>query len=203
MTKAVNGLVAVLFGGAITFSLFYLMQALIATGSGEVEERTSIRIADISIPEIEIEVTRLEPKPEEPDAPEEVPDLPDMEVDTMDMSSGDSINVARVDVDIGGIDATAVVGINDSEMLPIVTVPPQYPNRALSRGIEGWCLVMFTVTETGTVINPVVVDADPPDVFNNSSVRAVGRFKYNPRVEDGVPVPVEGVQYLFRYNVDE
>jgi protein TonB len=203
MTKAVNGLVAVLFGGAITFSLFYLMQALIATGSGEVEERTSIRIADISIPEIEIEVTRVEPKPEEPDAPEEVPDLPDMEVDTMDMSSGDSINVARVDVDIGGIDATAVVGINDSEMLPIVTVPPQYPNRALSRGIEGWCLVMFTVTETGTVINPVVVDADPPDVFNNSSVRAVGRFKYNPRVEDGVPVPVEGVQYLFRYNVDE
>lgn len=203
MIRTVNGLIAVLFGLAITFSLFYLMQALIATGSGEPEVRTSIRIADISIPEMEIEVARVEPKPDEPDAPEEVPDLPDMEVDTMDMSSGDSINVARVNVDIGGIDATAVVGINDSEMLPIVTVPPQYPNRALSRGIEGWCLVMFTVTETGTVIDPVVVDADPPDVFNNSSVRAVTRFKYNPRVEDGVPVPVPGVQYLFRYNVDE
>lgn len=203
MIKTVNGLIAVLFGAVITFSLFYLMQALIATGSGEPEVRTSIRIADISIPEMEIEVARVEPKPEEPDAPEEVPDLPDMEVDTMDMSSGDAINVARVNVDIGGIDATAVVGINDSEMLPIVTVPPQYPNRALSRGIEGWCLVMFTVTETGTVIDPVVVDADPPDVFNNSSVRAVARFKYNPRVEDGVPVPVPGVQYLFRYNVDE
>jgi protein TonB len=121
----------------------------------------------------------------------------------MDMSAGDAINVARVNVDVGGIDATAVVGINDTEMLPIVTVPPQYPNRALSRGIEGWCLVMFTVTETGTVINPVVVDADPPDIFDNASVRAVTRFKYNPRVEDGVPVPVEGVQYLFRYNVDE
>jgi len=203
MIRTVNGLVAVLFGAAITFSLFYLMQALISTGGGVVEERTSIRIADISIPEIEIEVTRIEPKPEEPDVPEEVPDLPDMDVDTMDMSAGDAINVARVNVDVGGIDATAVVGINDSEMLPIVTVPPQYPNRALSRGIEGWCLVMFTVTETGTVINPVVVDADPPDIFDNASVRAVTRFKYNPRVEDGVPVPVEGVQYLFRYNVDE
>jgi protein TonB len=203
MIRTVNGLVAVLFGAAITFSLFYLMQALIATGSREVEERTSIRIADITIPEIEIEVTRQEPKPEEPDVPEEVPDLPDMEIDTMDMSAGDAINVARVNVDVGGIDATAVVGINDSEMLPIVTVPPQYPNRALSRGIEGWCLVMFTVTETGTVINPVVVDADPPDVFDNASVRAVTRFKYNPRVENGVPVPVDGVQYLFRYNVDE
>jgi len=37
MIRTVNGLVAVLFGAAITFSLFYLMQALIATGSGERE----------------------------------------------------------------------------------------------------------------------------------------------------------------------
>jgi len=203
MIRTVNALAAVLFGGVITFSLFYLMQALIATGSGEQDVRTSIRIADIIIPEIEIEVSRVEPKPDEPDEPEEVPDLPDMEIDTMDMSGGDSLNIARVNIDIGGIDATAVVGINDSEMLPIVTVPPQYPNRALSRGIEGWCLVMFTVTETGTVVNPIVVDADPPDIFNNASVRAVTRFKYNPRIVDGNGVPVEGVQYLFRYNVDE
>ncbi len=203
MVRTINALIAVAFGAVITFSLFYLMQALIATGSGEPDLRTSIRIADITIPEVEIEVTRVEPKPDEPDEPEEVPDLPDMEVNRMDMSNADSLNIARVSVDVGGIDATAVVGINDSEMLPIVTVPPQYPNRALSRGIEGWCLVMFTVTETGTVIDPIVVDADPPDVFNNSSVRAVTRFKYNPRVEDGVPVPVPGVQYLFRYTVDE
>ncbi len=203
MIRTVNALVAVLFGGVITLSLFYLMQALIATGSGEPEQRTSIRIADITIPEIEIQVTRVEPKPDEPDEPEEIPDLPDMEIDTMDMSGGASLNIARVNIDIGAIDATAVVGINDSEMLPIVTVPPQYPNRALSRGIEGWCLVMFTVTGTGTVVNPIVVDADPPDIFNNASVRAVTRFKYNPRIEDGIGVPVEGVQYLFRYNVDE
>ncbi|MBN4053325.1 energy transducer TonB [Haliea sp. AH-315-K21] len=203
MIRTVNGLVAVLFGAAITFSLFYLMQALIATGSGERELGVSIRIADISIPEIEIEVARVEPKPDEPEVSEVVPDLPDIEIDRMNMNSGETINAARVTIDIGGIDATAVVGINDSEMLPIVTVPPQYPNRALSRGIEGWCLVMFTVTETGTVIDAVVVDADPPDVFNNASVRAVSRFKYNPRIEDGEGVPVTGVQYLFRYNVDE
>ena len=203
MTRTINGLVALLFGAVITFSLFYLMQALIATGSGGPDTRISIRIADISIPEMEIEVARVEPKPDEPDVPEEIPDLPDMDVAIMDMSNGDAISVARVSVDVGGIDATAVVGINDSEMLPIVTVPPQYPNRALSRGIEGWCLVMFTVSETGTVINPVVVDADPPEVFNNSSVRAVSRFKYNPRVVNGISVQVPGVQYLFRYNVDE
>jgi protein TonB len=48
-----------------------------------------------------------------------------------------------------------------------------------------------------------VVDADPLDIFDRASLRGVERFKFNPRVEDGQPVPVEGVQYLFRFNVDE
>lgn len=203
MVRTINALVAVLLGAAITFSLFYLMQSLIAAGIGEPETREVIRIADITIPELEIEVTRAEPKPQVPEEPEVAPELPDIEVDRMDMSSGEGLNVARVEVDLGGIDTNVAVGINDTEMLPIVTVQPQYPNRALSRGIEGWCLVSFTVTVNGTVENPVVVDADPPDVFDNASLRAVERFKFNPRVENGNPVPVQGVQYLFRFNVDQ
>ncbi len=202
MIRTVNALVAIVFGVVITFSLFYLMQALIAAGVGEPETRTAIRIADITIPEMEIEVTRIEPKPEEPDEIEEVPDLPDLEVQAMDMGADGGLDIARVDVNLD-LDANVNIGINDTEMLPIVTVQPQYPNRALSRGTEGWCQVMFTVTETGTVIDPVVVDSDPPDVFDNASIRAVQRFKFNPRVVDGTPVPVPGVQYVFRYNLDE
>ena len=179
------------------------MQALIATGVGDPVAGNSIRIADITIPEMEIEIARIEPKPQEPDVPEDIPDLPDLEVSNMDMSSEAGLNVARVELDLGNIDANVSVGINDSDMLPIVTVNPQYPNRALTRGIEGWCQVMFTVTETGTVENPIVVDSDPPEVFDSASLRAVLRFKFNPRVVNGVAVPVEGVQYLFRYNVDE
>lgn len=203
MVRSINALIAILLGAVVTFSLFYLMQFLITQGVGEPETRTAIRIADISIPEIEIEVTRAEPRPQEPDVPEEAPELPDLEVDAMQVDTGASLNVARVEVDMGNINSNVTVGINDTEMLPIVTVQPQYPTRALSRGIEGWCLVSFTVTVNGTVENPVVVDADPVDVFDNASLRAVTRFKFNPRVEDGEPVPVEGVQYLFRYNLDE
>ncbi|MAM70564.1 MAG: hypothetical protein CMP91_05410 [Gammaproteobacteria bacterium] len=202
MIRTVNTLIAVLFGAVITFSLFYLMQYLISQGVSEPVSGESIRIADITIPEMELEVQRVEPRPQEPDIPEEAPDLPDLEAETMDMT-GESLNVSRVEVELGDINSNVAVGINDTEMLPIVTVQPVYPNRALARGIEGWCLVSFTVTENGTVIDPVVVDADPPDTFNNSSLRAVTRFKFNPRVEDGVAVPVEGVQYLFRFNVDE
>ena len=203
MIRTINVFVALILGAAITFSLFYLMQSLIAAGVGEPIAGNAIRIADISIPDLEIEVTRTEPKPEEPDVPEEVPDLPDLEVTSMDMTGDTALNVARVEVDLGNIDANVSVGVNDTDMLPIVTVNPQYPNRALSRGIEGWCQVIFTVTENGTVENPSVVDSDPPEIFDSASLRAVLRFKFNPRVVNGVAVPVEGVQYLFTYKVDQ
>ena len=42
------------------------------------------------------------------------------------------------------------------EYLPIGKFGP-YPRRALSRGMTGWVIVEFTVTELGTVIDPVVV----------------------------------------------
>tara|TARA_R110000772_G_scaffold118068_1_gene223669 strand:+ start:1554 stop:2165 length:612 start_codon:yes stop_codon:yes gene_type:complete len=203
MIRTINVFIALLLGAMITFSLFYLMQSLISLGGGEPVAGNAIRIADITIPEMEIEVTRVEPKPEEPDVPEEVPDLPDLEVSAMDMGGDNALNVARVEVDMGAIDANVSVGVNDTDMLPIVTVNPQYPNRALSRGIEGWCQVIFTVTANGTVENPMVVDADPPDIFDNASLRAVLRFKFNPRVVNGEAVPVEGVQYLFTYKVDQ
>lgn len=71
---------------------------------------------------------------------------------------------------------------------PIVRVPPQYPQSAASRGIEGWCLVEFTVTEDGSVVNPVIIDSEPPGTWDNAVKRAVVRWKYNPRIEDGKPV---------------
>ena len=48
-----------------------------------------------------------------------------------------------------------------------------------------------------------VVDAEPPQIFNRSSVRAAARFKFQPRVEDGIGVEVAGVQYLFRYQLED
>jgi len=166
-------------------------------------ERTEARkIADITMPEIELEVQRQEPKPEEPDVPEEIPDLPEPDI-ALDAPTGEGLNISRVEVDMGGLENSASISASDSEMLPIVTIEPQYPQRAASRGIEGWCLVSFTVTAQGTV-DPdsiQIVDADPERIFDSSSRRAVSRFKFNAAVEDGQPVAVPGVRYLFRYNL--
>ena len=202
MIRIVNFGFAVILASGVTFGLFFLMQLLIAMDQTEPEAGEARKIADITMPDIEIEVQTTEPKPEEPDVPEEIPDLPEPDI-SLDAPTGEGVNISRVEVDVGGLDNNASISASDSEMLPIVTIQPQYPQRAASRGIEGWCLVEFTVNAQGGVDDDSiqVIDADPPNIFDSASRRAVSRFKFNARVEDGVAVAAPGVRYLFRYNL--
>jgi TonB family protein len=93
---------------------------------------------------------------------------------------------------------------SDGDYLPLIAVAPQYPTQAANNGIEGWVLVSFTVIEDGT-IDPqslAVMDAEPAETFNRTSMRAAEKFEFQPRVVNGQPVPVEGVQYLFRFQLE-
>lgn len=200
--RAFNAALALLLALGVTFGLFFLMQFLIAIGQEQPTRSEAIRIGDISIPEIQLQVMRSEPRPQEPDMPEQLPELPQQEFDSTAPVT-DNLTIGQVNIQTASLDANASIGINDTEMLPIVIIQPQYPTRALTRGIEGWVHVMFTVTPTGNVVNPVVVDADPPEIFNNAALRAVERFRYNPRVVRGEPVAVDGVQYVLRFNISE
>ena len=92
----------------------------------------------------------------------------------------------------------------DGEILPTVAEPPQYPTRAAQEGIEGWVLTEFTVTREGLVAEDSirVVDAEPVEIFDRAASRAVARFEFEPPLLNGRPTDIEGVQYLFRFNLD-
>ena len=91
----------------------------------------------------------------------------------------------------------------DGEILPLVRVPPQYPARALARGMEGWVLLEFTVSKTGAVLNPSIVQADPPIMFNRAALRAVRRWKYKPQIINGKPADRPGVQTVIVFELEE
>ncbi len=202
---AVRWAISVVMAAAITLGLFYFMQALIATGD-EFDERINVvKIVDATMPDITLEVIEEIDKPEPiEEVEEETPDTPDKQIT---LSDGPSLNIQRanLDLDTGLQLSNATISATDGDYLPLVAIAPQYPTRAAQRGITGWCLVSFTVDGQGNVAADtiIVVDAEPPNIFNRSSERAAARFKFQPRVIDGVGVSVPGVQYLFTYVLED
>lgn len=200
---AIRWLISLGLGALVTLVLFYFMQALIASGGEMPQQANVIRIVDATMPEIVMEVVREVERPQEiqqVDTPP--PEVPDRNID---MDGGVELNIAReaVNVDIGLDIGGASLGVSDGEMLPLVNIQPTYPTRAAQRGIEGWCQVAFTVTETGGVKDIRVVDADPPGMFDQASIRAAERFRFQPRVVNGQPVEVPNVQYVFRFQLED
>jgi periplasmic protein TonB len=197
--------VSMVLAALITLSLFYFMQYLIATGENFDQRATVIKIVDATMPEIVNEVIEEIDKPEMiEEVVQDVPDTPDKQIS---LNDGPALNIDRGGANIEtGLDiGSAGISATDGDYLPLVAIAPQYPTRAAQRGIQGWCLVSFTVNGLGNVEEEsiVVVDAEPVSIFDRSSIRAAARFKFQPRVVDGEGVNVPGVQYLFRYQLEE
>lgn len=197
--------VSMVLAALITLALFYFMQYLIDTGDQFDERVNVVKIVDATMPEIINEVIEEIDKPEMiEEVQEDIPDTPDKQIS---LDAGPALNIDRAGANIDtGLDlGSASISATDGDYLPLVAIAPQYPTRAAQRGIQGWCLVSFTVNGLGNVVEDTieVVDAEPANIFNRSSIRAATRFKFQPRVVDGAGVDVPGVQYLFRYQLEE
>lgn len=76
-------------------------------------------------------------------------------------------------------------------VLAVVTrMPPVYPLNARRAGIQGWVNVRFIVNEQGRVENVSVREAEPPGVFDQSVIRCVSGWRFQPGTVDGRPVKV-------------
>jgi len=90
----------------------------------------------------------------------------------------------------------------EGDYVLIERVAPVYPARALSRGIEGYVDMSFTVTATGTVKDPIVIFSTS-SLFDRAATNAVLKFEYRPRCVDGQPVEVVGVQTRIMFEIEE
>ncbi len=181
--------------------LFFLMQYLIASADPDIDDDGTTKLADIHMPEREIETNLKEKKPEKVEDPEQPPPemaTPDIDMD-MDVDIVNTAPQAAIDVEI----SSSGMSSGDGEYLPIVKVAPIYPRRAQTRGITGYCIVEYTVTKSGSIRDPQAVDCSPSGVFESASVKAATKFKYKPRVVDGEAIEVGGVQNKFTYELEQ
>lgn len=67
-------------------------------------------------------------------------------------------------------------------------VNPVYPETARRRGIEGWVELAFTVMPNGTVDDVEVRNASPAEIFDDSAVRAIRQWRFEPVERNGQKV---------------
>lgn len=86
------------------------------------------------------------------------------------------------------------------QYLPIAKDAPDYPQRALDKGIEGSCTVSYSVNPQGRIENPKALDDCHP-LFIRPSLTAAKSFRYQPRIVDGRAVTVPEVKNTFHYRI--
>ena len=203
--SSIRWALAMLIASLATFAVFWLMQGLISSGNSVVNKESFGRL----VPFVDIakddDVQTKAREIVKPPAAQEEPEIPKIAPVT-------SNDVHSNAFDMGGLDISADLSIDaglngaatsDGDYLPIVKVAPQYPRRALKKGIEGYVTLEFTVTTLGTVIDPVVIEAKPKNIFNRAAINAAKKFKYKPKIVDGKAQQVTGVRNIIRFEMDK
>ena len=194
---------SIVTGTLVTLSLLFIMHLLIEFGESaitEEKERHTLEFVRIKRNE---SLNTEDYTPEKPPKPPQVPpEVPPQDIDNIDPNAP-TINIppptVLANIELGGPGA---MNIAEGDYLPIVRVAPVYPARALQRGVEGYVDMSFTVTTTGTVKDPIVMFSTS-SLFDRAASRAVVKFKYKPRVVDGVPVEVVGVKTRITFKIEE
>lgn len=190
----------VLLAAGVTIGLFLVMKVLVTGQEYEIEEElAAIGIDFVRVQRDEESQTKdralKRPSKVEPEEPPPPPKLT--------QPNRPNIDKASMSADLGAFD---LAGLNlnapvDGDTLAIVRVLPRYPSRALSRGIEGWVLMEFAIDELGLAVNPVVIESEPPGIFDRAALSAVKRWKYRPMIEDGRPRMRPGVRQLISFEI--
>ena len=202
----VRMIAGIVIGLVITAALFWMMPYMIETTDRQLDKGGSTNLVDFVRLRRDETIHRRELKPMKPLPPQSPPPLP-ATPQFENLSPGvETIAIAAIPaetpIEISGTGFS--LGVGEGDYLPIVKVAPIYPQRALSRGVEGYCVVQYTVTRQGTIRDPVVIeDQCTSSMFHRSSLQAALKFKYKPRVIDGVAVEVPGVQNKFTYVIEE
>ena len=195
-----------LLGGCAAFALTWFMHELIHSSQQRLDESKRAHLVDFVRLQREeasvrrdrkLERTVIEQAPPAPAAP------------SADASDTQAALMVSETLLPDGLDAGMRIGglgfdSSEGEYLPIVKIAPVYPLRAQAAGVEGECVVVYTVTTTGATRDVRVVESMCSNkLFYSASVAAAEKFKYKPRVIDGQAVEVHDVTNRFIYDIPD
>ena len=188
----------------VTAALFWTMQHLI--DGVEIDLQDGATLGQVEFVRIKKEEV-INRDREALDKPEVTPPPPVLPRDLgEDLGEHDTFLAIEIDVPSN----EAVVGnrfngaIGEGDYLPLIKVAPIYPQRAIARNIEGFCVVEYTITRQGTIRDPSIIeDQCSSSLFHKASQAAAEKFRYKPRVMNGVAFEVTGVRNKFIFEIED
>ena len=179
----------------LTVGIFYGMQWLIAVEDVELNKNI-FKIADVTMPERELELMQDMERPQEEEPP---PETMPPEFDMTPPADLDNAS-ARPNLSFKGKKAGVFA---DGSYIPIFKVPPIYPRRAIERGIEGCVMLQFVVTKVGSTRDPEVLWSIPPGIFDRAAMRSSLKYKYKPQIRDGESIEVPNVKTIVVFKIED
>ncbi|ELB2768257.1 energy transducer TonB [Vibrio alginolyticus] len=178
----------------ISVSLFSFMAWMVDKGNQRAPEASEAVRFDMVMVENEADVQRRQrsvpEQPEPPQAPEPM-DLSQADTQMEPMSQMTPVSALGLNTALEGIEISApnLKGtMGNQQALPLYRVDPRYPSKALKRRVEGYVIMRFTIDATGRPKDIEVIEAEPERMFEREAIRALKKWKYQPKVEDGVSI---------------
>jgi protein TonB len=204
MSIFVRLLVGIPLAAVIAMLLFLVMRALIAIGDVNLDEERELVRIDIR-PQVEEilaqtrdmtpdQVRDVDPPPPPPEVRKQASALP---TEAMVNIGGQIPEFEQPDLSRGDIS----FNVSDRDAQPMVRIPPTYPPRAAEQGVEGNCVMNFDVSPDGQPFNIRAASCTSAQ-FESTSMRAVERWRYQPKIVDGVPVARTGVVTVIEYQLE-
>ncbi|MCG3170158.1 MAG: hypothetical protein CALGDGBN_01697 [Pseudomonadales bacterium] len=190
---------ALLVGALFSVAMFWVLWRLISQPVDTTAMREATRI-EFTRMRKDTEVASKREQKVERERPPPAPEVPRMAFSAGSVES----NVATLTPSVDAGSAMSKMSLSagsDRDTIPLVRVPPDYPQRAISRGLEGWVQVQFTITGTGSVKDAVVVKSSNK-IFEEAALKSILRWRYNPKIEGGVAVERVGMQTIIRFTLE-
>lgn len=77
-----------------------------------------------------------------------------------------------------------------------------YPIAAARQGIEGFVQLGFDISTEGKPVNIKVIKSEPEGVFDAPAICALSKWKYSPKIENGVAVTETGVTVQLDWDLE-
>ncbi len=200
-----SGLIRWIFGIAVaaltTFLLFVGMNALIK-GEFVPQEKADKLSFEVNAKIEEVKITRADVKVSQVQRVVTPPPPPMIE---RQQAAQPTVAIASLDGAIPDFKTPKLdrqsfkIAVSDRDAQPLVRIPPIMPPRAEK---SGHCKVQFDVSPAGAPFN-VVATYCTSSVFKRSSIKSVQKWKYNPKIVDGLAVARKGVQSQITFKLTD